>query len=284
MDALYKIISNRSVRLMNTSSLNDRTEGNLELGDFWNLLNEAKKEANDEQRTFLDSLTSTKEDLNQKREIKLFIFSLSEKDDSLLHWEIYSSKFQGVRLAFDVSVIENYICDDMLVGFISLVSLHYNEESLIQFVLEYIQKILNLEMQKNENLRIPLIFNLYNSLLIIKKDKSFIDEKEKRLLVSTESLNLINLAMKGLEQFPEMHEMYKKNLKDLRFIPLQFDLVRGKIRSFHELNLSKIWGSALIPEIMLGSNCPQSVDELRAFLDANGLENTKITISKIPIQ
>lgn len=69
------------------------------------------------------------------------------------------------------------------------------------------------------------------------------------------------------------------NLEKTYFAP-----IRGEIRSLHHLNLSKIWDSDLIPEIMLGPNCPQSKDELRTFLDANGLQGTKITESKIPIR
>lgn len=83
---------------------------------------------------------------------------------------------------------------------------------------------------------------------------------------------------------PIIKKQYFNLLSCLSLEQTYFAPIRGEIRSLHHLNLSEIWDSDLIPEIMLGPNCPQSVEELRAFLDANRLQNTKIMESKIPLR
>lgn len=106
---------------------------------------------------------------------------------------------------------------------------------------------------------------------------------EKAMLDRKETL-LSAIPMGNKEDLDEIKNDYLNLLKRLDIENTYFAPIRGEIRSLHHLCLKDIWGSDLIPEIMLGPNCPQSRDELRAFLDANGLENTKITISKIPIR
>lgn len=111
---------------------------------------------------------------------------------------------------------------------------------------------------------------LYNGVIACKKDSSFCGENEIR----------IDYRQKIHDYFEWKHSKLKNpDIDQTYFAP-----IRGEIRSLHHLNLSEIWDSDLIPEIMLGPNCPQSVEELRAFLDANGLQNTKITESKIPLR
>lgn len=118
----------------------------------------------------------------------------------------------------------------------------------------------------------PAIFfgALYNSVIVCKKNSSFYGENEIR----------IDYRSKISDYFEWKHSKLKNpDIEKTYFAP-----IRGEIRSLHHLNLSEIWDSDLIPEIRLGPNCPQSIEELRAFLDANGLQNTKITESKIPLR
>jgi hypothetical protein len=64
----------------------------------------------------------------------------------------------------------------------------------------------------------------------------------------------------------------------------RFTLIGNSIRSYYSINLNKIWGDALIPEIVIGPRCYQNKHELKAFLKASGLYNTKVRISSIPIR
>ena len=63
-----------------------------------------------------------------------------------------------------------------------------------------------------------------------------------------------------------------------------FMMSRAGIRSFHNLCLEEIWGSGLIPEIILGPMCVQNRKELERFLRSNGLGDTKVSVSKVPIR
>lgn len=63
-----------------------------------------------------------------------------------------------------------------------------------------------------------------------------------------------------------------------------FAMTRSGIRGYHNLCLSEIWGSGVIPEIVLGPMCVQNKNELQRFLKSNGLEGTKVTISSVPIR
>lgn len=50
------------------------------------------------------------------------------------------------------------------------------------------------------------------------------------------------------------------------------------------MNLSEIWGEALIKEIIIGPKCFQNKNELTGFIRASGLDRTKVIVSKIPIR
>ena len=61
-------------------------------------------------------------------------------------------------------------------------------------------------------------------------------------------------------------------------------MTKAGIRSYKNLCLDEIWGSGVIPEIIIGPQCVQNRNELQRFLKANGLEGTKVSISKVPIR
>lgn len=57
-----------------------------------------------------------------------------------------------------------------------------------------------------------------------------------------------------------------------------------EIRGYKDLCLNEVWGDGTIPEIILGPMCTQNRSKLVRFLKANGLEGTKLSVSKIPIR
>ena len=64
----------------------------------------------------------------------------------------------------------------------------------------------------------------------------------------------------------------------------QFAITKTGIRGYHNLCFDRIWGSLVIPEIVLGPMCVQNKNELQRFLKANGLYETKISVSNVPIR
>lgn len=79
--------------------------------------------------------------------------------------------------------------------------------------------------------------------------------------------------------------MFKK-LKELHLLheDKKYTKFSDMIRGYYALNLEPIWSDTLIPEIVIGPKCFQSKEELKGFLKSNGLYQTDILISKIPIR
>ena len=69
-------------------------------------------------------------------------------------------------------------------------------------------------------------------------------------------------------QFPDYNSLFKQSGLDV----LNFKLLNNKIRSCRFLDISSIWNSGLITEVMLGPKCEQNKRELELFLKAAGLE------------
>lgn len=130
----------------------------------------------------------------------------------------------------------------------------------------------------------------YLMLMRFSKHSSFVDEDEVRLYHDSASkkstLRLIDSMASDLE--PELLKNLRKNflnlIKQFHLEEEKFCVTKSGIRSYRELYLGEIWGSGTIPEIVLGPMCIQNRNELQRFLKANGLEGTKVSISKVPIR
>lgn len=77
-----------------------------------------------------------------------------------------------------------------------------------------------------------------------------------------------------------------KILKELHLLheDKKYTKFSDMIRGYYALNLEHFWSDTLISEIVIGSKCFQSKEELKGFLKSNGLYQTDILISKIPIR
>jgi hypothetical protein len=71
---------------------------------------------------------------------------------------------------------------------------------------------------------------------------------------------------------------------NLRTGDKKYGLFDNGIRSYYDMSLCKFWDDRLIPEIIIGPHCRQSTKELKAFLRANGLNKTDVSVSQIPIR
>lgn len=64
----------------------------------------------------------------------------------------------------------------------------------------------------------------------------------------------------------------------------RYGVFKDGIRSYYAMNLSEIWGEALIKEIIIGPKCFQNRFELTDFIRASGLDRSRVLVSKIPIR
>jgi hypothetical protein len=64
----------------------------------------------------------------------------------------------------------------------------------------------------------------------------------------------------------------------------KYGVFNNGIKSYYAMNLSEIWGESLIKEIIIGPKCFQNKNELIDFIRDNGLNGTKVLVSKIPIR
>ena len=131
---------------------------------------------------------------------------------------------------------------------------------------------------------------IFNYLKKFVKNPSFVDEGEVRLCFDSktidESLKLMKLMKGHISEGAFNH--YKKSfldlLESLEIEKCEFTMSKRGVRSYHNLCLKDVWGSGVIPEIILGPMCTQNKRELQLFLKSNGLSSTKIIESKVPIR
>lgn len=304
VEALYNIVKTRTFWLANAKSSNDKTEGNFSLEDFETLLKDAY-EKNGNSNEILKKIIDSPIDEEETKDLSYFILCLSSKRDNLSHWERYASNKIGICISINRNILSkcNNFFNFLYGDFFKIFNVYYDKQSLME---REFNKLKLISFDDDIKKRISdiassdawcgssLKTSLFTTLKKAVKNECFSDENELRVLVENEGASWLrsikpatvnlNSNLKFDLNFDSDKKACLEMLDSLDIEQTYFAHIRGEIRSLHHLNLRKIWGSDLIPEIMLGPNCPQGVDELRAFLDANGLHDTKITESKIPIR
>lgn len=298
IDALYSIVSSKTFWLANAKSSNDKTERSFKLKKFCKMLSDVKaKFADPSVIKAIDIFLEKKELVPEFEKRKFYILSLTNQKDNLAHWERYASEKHGIALALNSKLFD--MLDDKLPSLfrqdiLSDFDLIYSYDKCVSLIIEHINKVLNdnnfLKKEYLADVFSNCFVSLFYEISSCIKNSSFQDEYERRVVLDANEMEKRTNSLKNsicmgdkyaikLIKYQYSDLLEYSNLEKTYFAP-----IRGEIRSLHHLNLSKIWDSDLIPEIMLGPNCPQSKDELRTFLDANGLQGTKITESKIPIR
>ncbi len=293
VETLYNIVKTRTFWLANAKSSNDKTEGNFSVEEFELLLKDAYKK-NGDGNEILKMIIDSPIDEEETKDLSYFILCLSSKQDNLSHWERYGANKMGICISLKVSCLSgcHNIINRVYGDFFKIFNIYYDKQSLIQNEFNKLKlNLFNSDIEKrmpiilsDERCRSALKTSLFMILKKVIKNECFSDENELRILVENENLSWLRSIIPSIVGSASEKEACLKMFNSLDIKQTCFAPIRGEIRSLHHLNLSKIWDSDLIPEIMLGPNCPQSKDELRAFLDANGLQGTKITESKIPIR
>lgn len=293
VETLYNIVKTRTFWLANAKSSNDKTEGNFSVEEFELLLKDAY-EKNGDGNEILKMIIDSPIDEEETKDLSCFILCLSSKQDNLSHWERYASNKIGVCISINIDALSrcHNIINFIYGAFFKIFNVYYNKQSLIQNEFNKLKlNLFNSDIEKrmpiilsDERCRSALKTSLFMTLKKIIKNECFSDENELRILVENENLSGLKSIIPSIVGLASEKKACLEMFNSLDIKQTCFAPIRGEIRSLHHLCLKDIWGSDLIPEIMLGPNCPQSKDELRYFLDEYGLKDTKITKSEIPIR
>lgn len=179
-------------------------------------------------------------------------------------------------------------------NYFSAYELGYTDDELISEVInsfdfyskvrEFHKMVNDNEFTKNTFIKTTFLEAVYSLLCSKNKKPYFKDEKEMRIIFLSWKILNLRATLQKMNTSEELKSKYLSTLKKLDIEKTYFEPIHGEIRSLHHLCLKDIWGSDLIPEIMLGLNCPQSKDELLYFLAENGLKDIKVSESEIPIR
>lgn len=312
LEALYSIIDTKTFRMTNLKSSNDRKEltycANDFLADFRKMCEkEQKGDIKDFFELMIKICIDDEAKFNSlcKNKYTPYALCLSNRKDSLTHWERYASNGTGVCIGFNVNAIEVLINRLRLFGFFSPITIdetlytnerveQYIKNAMINFFSLYKTHYKNLPEEINRDTIAKNAFvtmaAIYQKVMKFVKNSAFIDEGEVRVYHGTETVKDNFYLIKQLKQVGEK-ELYDELEKNFKRLLLQLDIndehfmvTKSGIRSYKNLCLENVWGSGTIPEIILGPMCVQNKNDLRRFLKSNGLDKTKISVSKVPIR
>lgn len=313
LNSLYEIIRNRTFWLTNLKTSNDKQELFYKTENFISDFTEiAEAENNEKTKTYfqllLNSLNDNREFFNEAVNVKCEPYSLclSNKRDNLTHWDRYAANSTGVCIAYNVAALKVYHSrmNSSIFGesIFDIGGVLYNKADISKYIRGVAIKMFAMIVEMKErshdvNIQSTISKNGYMILaticLRIKKfikNDSFIDENEVRFFHDATSikttLHLIDLMRNDLnsELFKNVRKNFLEIIKQYGIQENNFAMFQLSIRSYRKLCLNEIWGSGTIPEIVLGPRCLQDRIELKKFLKNNGLEGTKVSVSKIPIR
>lgn len=291
IDALYNIVSSKTFWLANAKSSNDKTENALSIKKFKSILEEISYViTNKTIKNAIEDFVKYDDKSWPNEDNKFYILSLTNKRDNLAHWDRYSDRRCGASIGIKSTLlqkIDNIFHSKFRGDMLKQYDVIYSNNKCIKAT----KKEINIYLQRLKHECIDdayimnahmfiFIYAMYIKNMSLMKHVKFSDEFENRIVLHESILKYF----KNSPSFKMIKDPLFSLIKSLDIEETYFAPIRGEIRSLHHLCLKDIWGSDLIPEIMLGPNCPQSKDELRYFLDEHGLKDTKITESEIPIR
>lgn len=313
LDALFDIISNKTLWLTSLKSSNDRKELFYSVDDFirdFEIVYETEKSEsikscfeilNCNIHTNMDTF---RKECTHKR--KPYALCLSDKRDNLTHWDRYAASSTGVCIGINVAALEVLYSRTGNEGFgLSLFDIGralYTEADIRNFIRNATIRNMNvlLDVTKGEpkekfielitKYGYTYIVGVCQDIMRFAKNTSFIDEGEVRFYFDKQSIpetiSLIDrMADYGkAELCAKLRANFEGLVEELTIEPEKFFLSRSGIRGYHSLCLEEIWGPGLITEIILGPMCVQNRNELLRFLSENGLSGTKVFVSKVPLR
>lgn len=311
LQALFEIIRTKTLRLTNFSSSNDKKELQYSIDDFHNILIKMVTDGSDEKyrqycEVMFESITNhikeyAKYDFSP---ITTYGISLTSDCNSLLHWGMYADQMRGVNIAIDIDAIGEihkvHSSINSNWAFLDYYEALYTQEQKYDFIknkmllfLKYIPHLKESAPQlDNRQIALDNMYGwvalTYDKMRRFVKESGFVGEKESRIcfeentIVELRKMNAVTEKSEDIDKI--RYSELERVISELGLEKRHYAVSPRGIRSFHNLCLSNIWGSKLIPEITLGPLCVQNKNELRKFFDDNGLGDTKILESDIPIR
>lgn len=278
--ALYKIVTGKSLWLTSLSSANDSKELYYTKQEFINTFNDILTETQDSD--YKDFLINWNKNINIDKintyNSKYYALSLTDKRNNLTHWRSYGNDCSGICLGINLGVFQAYsdlIQNDSIGKILQINEISYTEEDKKIHIKEMLKIIYDIIKDKEIDYEF-LTNTLYSNILPFIKTNFFYDEREVRILFNSFLLDFFH-------KFPLINSS-KELLEIFNLVKTKYKDMGNEIRSYKELSLTPIWCKSIFPEIILGPHSYQNIQELRDFLDAYGLSETKISISEVPIR
>lgn len=312
LDALYSIVKSHTFYLMSLRSSNDRTELYYKPETFISDITKLYEvEEHTSTKKFYGLMKKSWEEHEDSitKELKArkqpYALCLSDKKDNLTHWDRYAYKCQGVAIGFNVRAFDILYrrtdSSGFALGLFDFGQALYTQEDINKAIRRAMIKSAEGLSQMNKKFgesieetisKSGYLFmgSIYSNIMKFAKTNAFVDEDEFRIYFDSKNISsTLSLIDSGKGQInDELYKNIRKNFVDLvdtlELGKENFAITRSGIRGYHKLCLDKIWGSGVVPEIVLGPMCVQNKNELQRFLKCNGLEGTKITISSVPIR
>ena len=312
LDALFNIVNSKTFRLTSLRSSNDRKELYYNVDRFLadvGAVCENEKDENTKRcfRRLVQSIENNRAKFEKECKTRHtpYALCLAKKRDNLTHWDRYAANCTGVCIGFNVSALdvlysrtENYVFGT---GLFDISETLYTQEKILRYIRNTTVGFVNTLAESKDGTQTDpvdiidksgfvFMIAIYQRVMKFAKDGSFVDEDEVRLYHEIESiketLRLTKLIGEDLKDTVDIdfEQLFLNLVSDLKIEEEHFMMSKAGIRSYHDLCLEEIWGSGLIPEIILGPMCVQNRKELMRFLRSNGLGDTKVSVSKVPIR
>ena len=254
------------------------------------------------------SLESHKDKLwkDLKAKQQPYALCLSTKKDNLTHWDRYANNCTGVAIGLNVKALDVLYSRTATYGFalglFDLGQALYTPKSIDNWIkyemirgFEWLKQLNETSGKKDLKKTIEQSGYLFmgaacRNVMKFAKTQAFFDEDEFRIYFDPnnikETLHLIDSGKGQIEEelFNNIRRHFLELVDSLGIKKEDFAITKSGIRGYHSLCFNEIWGSGVIPEIVLGPMCVQNKRELQRFLKQNGLEGTKVTISSVPIR
>lgn len=235
-----------------------------------------------------------------------YALCLSKKRDNLTHWDRYAANCTGVCIGVNIAALnvlynrtENYIYGSSL---FDIGRTLYTQKTLQEYIRNSTIRLISMLTDASkkapdtdigkmiDKLGFVYMAVVFQNIIKFVKNSSFIDEDELRLYYENESISATLKLIKSMA--PELDKTvdidfessFNKLVEMLEIKEEHFAMSKSGIRSYHNLCLDEVWGSGVIPEIILGPMCVQNRTEFDRFLRSNGLGDTKVSVSKVPIR
>ena len=282
LESFYNIVKDKSFRLTNLKSSNDKKELYYTKDNFYKDFKTVI--ANAYESNYKEWLCGLYLDLENHSDTfseycktikngEAFALSLSQKRDNLTHWDRYAKGCTGICIGVNINAItallKKYRMDYWGKNVIMYGDVIYDDNTLetIDSLFRDLYNALNdtenpdkeylNSIYSNNSYTIPI--SIYSKISMFVKNKDFIDENETRLYYGIKEIKEVKEIFKllresvGIDGYKALDNRFNHFLENTHLNRVGFYMSQQRgIRSYKELYLKDIWGPELIPEIIIG--------------------------------